>query len=61
MIPGLRIWKITCAATRNFITALAAAVIIPFANALGYFWSEIKVRTLKTLNEEEKKDDVLLV
>ncbi|RZC36167.1 caveolin-3 [Asbolus verrucosus] len=60
--PCLRVWKISCAAARNFIIALTHAVIIPCTSGCGYFWSEIKVKTQAISGTtEEKKDDVLLI
>ncbi|KAK5639083.1 hypothetical protein RI129_011575 [Pyrocoelia pectoralis] len=59
--PCLRIWKISCAAIKIFIASCTQAFIAPICDAMGRFWSGIKVRTQTQMYKEETDErDVLL-
>ncbi|XP_019880899.2 caveolin-3-like [Aethina tumida] len=59
--PCLRIWKITCASTRNFVAACAQAIVVPCTESFGYFWSQIRVKLQKLPDGNDRKEDVLLI
>ncbi|KAF7384330.1 hypothetical protein HZH66_012580 [Vespula vulgaris] len=59
--PCLRVWKITCAATRSFFTAFVQAIVRPVADAVGYLFNNIRVLNQKLPDGPEKKDDILIV
>ncbi|XP_023703364.1 caveolin-3-like [Cryptotermes secundus] len=60
--PCLRVCKISCAATRNFLQACTHATVIPFTEALSYFWSRISVKMQKLPEATtERKEDILLI
>ncbi|KAJ9579214.1 hypothetical protein L9F63_024678, partial [Diploptera punctata] len=60
--PCLRVHKITCAATRNFLQACTHAVVIPCTEALGFFWSKINVKVQRVPEVTAgNKDDILLI
>lgn len=59
--PCLRVWKITCAATRNFFSALTQAVIRPCTESIGYLCNNIRVRSQKLPDGPDRHDDILVV
>ncbi|XP_020287375.1 caveolin-3-like isoform X1 [Pseudomyrmex gracilis] len=59
--PCLRVWKITCAATRNFLAALTQAVIRPIVEAFGYLCHNIRVFNQKLPDGPIIKEDLLVV
>lgn len=59
--PCLRVWKITCAATRNFFAAVTQAVIRPCTDSLGYFFHNIRVLNQRLPDGPDRNDDVLVV
>ncbi|XP_012230265.1 caveolin-3-like isoform X2 [Linepithema humile] len=59
--PCLRVWKITCAATRNFLAALTQAVIRPIMEAMSYLCHNIRVFNQKLPEGPYQKDDLLVV
>ncbi|XP_053982514.1 caveolin-3-like [Hylaeus volcanicus] len=61
LAPCLRVWKITCAATRNFLTALTQAIVRPFMDSIGYLFHNIRVYNQQLPDGPAHKEDVLVV
>ncbi|XP_015599019.1 caveolin-3-like isoform X2 [Cephus cinctus] len=59
--PCLRVWKITCAATRNFFTAFAQALVRPCADSIGYLFHNVRVFSQRLPDGPDRKDDILVV
>lgn len=59
--PGIRLCKISCAATRTLMLACAEGIIIPISKALSHFWSGFKIRTQILPEGPDRKDDILIV
>ncbi|XP_025833842.1 caveolin-3-like [Agrilus planipennis] len=57
--PCLRVWKITCTATRSFVTPCMEAITVPFCESIGTFWSQIKIRKQNLLPDISRKDEVI--
>lgn len=62
-VPGLRIWRITCAVVKNFCTSCVSAVVVPCTEALGLFWSNIRIKTQSLPGQigTERSDNTLLI
>ncbi|CAK9799345.1 Cav3 [Anthophora quadrimaculata] len=61
LAPCLRVWKITCAAMRNFFSAVTQAIIRPIMDSLGYLCHNIRVFNQKLPDGPAKADDYLVV
>ncbi|XP_060517391.1 caveolin-2-like [Cylas formicarius] len=59
--PCLRLWKISCGATRNFVKGVTNGIVIPCAEACGYVLSQIRVRTSVMSDEKEENVEFLIV
>ncbi|XP_032456149.1 caveolin-3-like isoform X2 [Nasonia vitripennis] len=59
--PCLRVWRITCSATRNFCTALVQSVVRPCTDSLGYFFYNIRVLNQRLPDANDHKEDVHIV
>ncbi|KAK0079801.1 hypothetical protein PV325_000810 [Microctonus aethiopoides] len=59
--PCLRVWKITCAATRTFFTACAHALVRPCTESLGYVFQHIRISSQRLPDGPNAKDDALIV
>ncbi|OXU20058.1 hypothetical protein TSAR_014350 [Trichomalopsis sarcophagae] len=59
--PCLRVWRITCSATRNFCTALVQSVVRPCTDSLGYFFYNIRVLNQRLPDVNDHKEDVHIV
>ncbi|CAL7940422.1 unnamed protein product [Xylocopa violacea] len=61
LAPCLRVWKITCAATRNFLSAVTQAIVRPVMDSVGYLFHNIRVFNQKLPDGPAHKDDILVV
>ncbi|XP_011501456.1 PREDICTED: caveolin-3-like [Ceratosolen solmsi marchali] len=61
IVPCLRVWRITCSSFRNFWTVLVQSVVLPFTEALGYFFHNVRVFSQKPPDAQERKDDIHIV
>ncbi|XP_014478854.1 PREDICTED: caveolin-3-like [Dinoponera quadriceps] len=59
--PCLRVWKITCAAMRNFLAAVTQAIIRPVMEAMGYLCHNIRIFNQKLPDGPYQKEDLLVV
>ncbi|XP_026471885.1 caveolin-3-like [Ctenocephalides felis] len=59
--PCLRVWKISCGACRIICASCAQAVVAPCTEALGYFWSKVKVRHHTLPDGPDHVQDVLIL
>ncbi|XP_011157539.1 caveolin-3 isoform X1 [Solenopsis invicta] len=61
LAPCLRIWKITCAAMRNFLAAVTQAIIRPLMEGLGYLCYNIRIFNQRLPDGPLQKEDLLIV
>ncbi|XP_034943730.1 caveolin-3-like isoform X2 [Chelonus insularis] len=59
--PCLRIWKISCAATRSFFTACTHALVRPCTESLGYMFNNVRIFNQKIPDGQYHKEDALIV
>ncbi|XP_046745744.1 caveolin-3-like isoform X1 [Diprion similis] len=59
--PCLRVWKITCAATRNFCTATVQAVVRPCTESVGYLFHNVRIMNQRLPDGPDRKDDILII
>ncbi|XP_012278879.1 caveolin-3-like [Orussus abietinus] len=59
--PCLRVWKITCAATRDFFSAFTQALVRPCADSIGYLFNNIRVSNQRLPDGPDRKDDILML
>ncbi|XP_029164605.1 caveolin-3-like isoform X1 [Nylanderia fulva] len=59
--PCLRVWKITCAAMRNFLAAVTHAIVRPVMEAMGYLCHNIRIFNQRLPDGPYHKEDLLVV
>ncbi|XP_043283843.1 caveolin-3-like isoform X2 [Venturia canescens] len=61
LAPCLRVWKISCAATRTFFTACTHALVRPCTESLGYLFYNVRVFNQQMPDGPALKEDALIV
>ncbi|XP_015126089.1 caveolin-3 isoform X1 [Diachasma alloeum] len=59
--PCLRVWKISCAATRAFFTGFTHALVRPCTESIGYLFHNVRIHNQKLPDGPQLKDDALIV
>ncbi|XP_050461097.1 caveolin-3-like isoform X1 [Cataglyphis hispanica] len=59
--PCLRVWKITCAAMRNFLAAVTHAIVRPVMESMGYLCHNIRIFNQRLPDGPYQKEDLLVV
>ncbi|KAH0549132.1 caveolin-3-like isoform X1 [Cotesia glomerata] len=59
--PCLRVWKISCAATRTFFTAFTHAIVRPCTESLSFFFHNVRIFNQRLPDGPHLKEDALIV
>ncbi|KAJ8686599.1 hypothetical protein QAD02_022393 [Eretmocerus hayati] len=61
IVPCLRVWRISCSASRNYCTAFVQAVVRPCTESLGYCFNNVRLLNQKLPDITDRKEDVHII